>query len=226
MPTKRPATALATECIKFGWETFQKRPWFFVGVTFLYFAINFLISFIGDSVSAVLGAGLGTFEDNAINLLLNFFLGGLLGLMTVVFLLKAHDALDHLQIEDAWQPTRYWSYLIVSVLMGLVTIGGIILLVIPGIIFALMFWFGGYIVVDQGRSPIEAMKESARITKGHKWELFLLGVASIGLVVIGFICLLVGMLVAVPVVTLAFTHAFRELQGASAIAPASSTTVP
>ena len=41
----------------------------------------------------------------------------------------------------------------------------------PGIIFALMFMFSTFIVIDRELGPIEAMKESHRITHGHKWKL-------------------------------------------------------
>ena len=210
-PAQQMKTALTTECIKFGWETFKKRPWFLIGVTVLYIIISFSSGTISDLAGDLMATS-DNFANNAVSFLISMLLNTLLGLMTVVFLLKAHDGIDHVTLSDAWNPTKYWRYLIVSILMGLAFAGGLILLIIPGIIFGLMFWFGGYLVVDRSLSPMEAMKESAHMTSGHKWELFLLAVASLGLMLIGIICLLIGFLVAIPVVTLAFTHAYRQLE--------------
>ena len=218
-------TYLATECIKFGWETFKKRPWFLIGMTVLYFVASFFVGFIGDIISSAAQAADGTFANNAIHGLIGFFLNGFLGLMMLTFLLKTHDDIEHVQIADAWNLSAYWSYVGVSILMGLAFVGGLLLLIVPGIIFGLMFCFGTYLVVDRRVGPIEAMKESMRITNGHKWELFLLAVASLGLALIGIICLLVGFLVAMPVVVIAFVHAYRLLQQKALAIPAPATVV-
>ena len=218
-------TYLATECIKFGWETFKKRPWFLIGMTVLYFVVSLLIGFVGDVIGGVAGAVDGDFASNAVSSIASFFLGSFLGIMMVAFLLKAHDDPEHVQLTDAWKLSPYWYYIGAYILMGLAFVGGLILLIIPGIIFGLMFCFASYLAVDRGLSPIKAMKESARMTKGHKWELFLLAVASLGLIFIGLICLLVGFLVAMPVVSLAFVHAYRLLQQKAIAMPAPATVV-
>jgi len=91
---------------------------------------------------------------------------------------------------------------------------------VPGIILALAFIFSSYLIVDKGKGPIEAMKESWRITKGHWWKLFLLVLAIIGLNILGFILLLVGLLVTIPVSMIALSHAYRTFEhGASEMAP-------
>ena len=95
-------TYLATECIKFGWETFKKRPWFLIGMTVLYFVASFFVGFIGDIISSAAQAAGGTFANNAIHGLIGFFLNGFLGLMMLTFLLKTHDDIEHVQIADAW----------------------------------------------------------------------------------------------------------------------------
>jgi uncharacterized membrane protein len=71
--------------------------------------------------------------------------------------------------------------------------------------------FVPYIVIDRGLGPIEAMKESWRVTKGHKWQLFLLFLALIGLNILGAIALIVGLLVTIPITMLAAAHAYRTL---------------
>ena len=90
----------------------------------------------------------------------------------------------------------------------------------PGIIFMLMFMFVMFIVIDRGLGPVEAMKESARITRGYKWQLlgFVLVLALIN--VLGMLALLVGLFVTIPVTSLAFAHAYRALSANAGPPPA------
>ena len=80
---------------------------------------------------------------------------------------------------------------------------GIPLLFVLGVIFSLMFMFSGFLVIDRELGPIEAMKESYRITRGHKWKLFglLLLLSLINL--LGLLAFIVGLFVSVPVSLLA-----------------------
>ena len=81
----------------------------------------------------------------------------------------------------------------------------------PGIIFALMFMFTLYFVVDREEYTLQALKESYRITYGHKWKLLLFVFAIAGINILGTLCLFVGLLVSVPVTTIATAHAYRTL---------------
>jgi len=71
--------------------------------------------------------------------------------------------------------------------------------------------FVPYLVIDRGLGPIESMKESWRVTKGNKWQLFLLFLALIGINLLGVAALVVGLLVSVPITMLAAAHAYRTL---------------
>jgi uncharacterized membrane protein len=68
-----------------------------------------------------------------------------------------------------------------------------------------------YLIVDRDMGPIEAMKLSAKMTYGYKKRLFLVGLISIGVIVIGALVLLVGLLVALPVVVLVWAYIYRKL---------------
>jgi uncharacterized membrane protein len=90
-----------------------------------------------------------------------------------------------------------------------------VLLIIPGIILALALYFTTYLIVDRKMGPIEALKESARITKGHRWELLVLSFLIVFVVLAGIICLFVGIFVAIPVTSLAMVAAYRKLETSS-----------
>lgn len=190
----------AEECIKFGWETFKKRPWFLVGVQILISAISFIstrIPIAGIIVSVFLNMGI------------------------IAFTLKAHDNIDTVKLRDLWAPNLFWEYLGASMLVMLYVILGFILLIVPGIIFGLMYMFVGYIIMDKSLRPGPALRESERITHGHLMELFLLWLL-VGLIqIVGLLFLFVGLLVTMPVTTLALMHAYRTLEHkAGKLAPA------
>ena len=195
----------ATECIKFGWETFKKRPWFLVGAHLLYVAVVVVVSVVLGEIGKT-GSALN-FVASITSWVFQLFAG--MGM--IAFLIKAHDDIEHVALKDFWRPDAFWKYLGAVILVFLAFVGGLILLIIPGIIFSIMFGFATYLVIDRGLRPMEAMRESRRITEGHKGELFSLALLSLGVFILGLICLLVGILVAIPVTALAFVHAYRTL---------------
>ncbi|HWO07470.1 MAG TPA: DUF975 family protein [Candidatus Paceibacterota bacterium] len=198
------------ESIKFGWETFKKRPWILIG--------GFVLAM---AISGVASAVLAPAEDAPMGFVpfLMMLASAVIGLFVeiglVTFALRAHDRVEAVSINDLWNPAPFWRYLGGQILVGIIVIIGFILLIVPGIIAALGLVFTSYLIIDKGRGPIEAMKESWRITKGHRWQLLLLVLAVAGLNVIGFFLLLVGLLVTVPVSMLAMIHAYRKLEHAA-----------
>lgn len=64
------------------------------------------------------------------------------------------------------------SLLIVSILYGLVVVGGLILLIIPGIYFAVKYIFSTTAVIVENRSGIDALKRSGALSKEFFWKIF------------------------------------------------------
>jgi len=116
------------------------------------------------------------------------------------------------KFEDLFSFKPYfWRYFGASILTGLVVWAGLILLIVPGIYWALKFQFFGYFVVDQNCEPIESMRRSSQITQSVKWKLLGFGVFLAIINVIGAICLFVGLFVTVPVTLLAYSSVYRKL---------------
>jgi uncharacterized membrane protein len=132
-----------------------------------------------------------------------------IGLTT--FALRAHDNIETVQIADLWNPAPFWRFLGAHILSALVVFAGFLLLIIPGIIAAIGLGFVAFLVVDRGAGPVDALKESWRITKGHKWQLLLLGLALVGINIIGVLLLGIGLFASVPITMLAGAHAYRTL---------------
>lgn len=202
-------TFSASANLTWAWETFKKRPWFFIGVTVIIIIASWLISFIG-------GLAGGSFGDNpagaAVSFLVSMVLQTFLGLGTISLFLKAHESPDSAEIQHLWHPQPFWKYLAASLLTGLAIMVGLVLLIVPGIIAMLMFVFTTYVVVDRELDPIAAMKESIRITKGSRLNLLILLVLLALLNIAGALLLFVGLLVTIPLTSLALVHAYRTLE--------------
>ncbi len=203
--------------VGFGWETFKKRPWFFVGATVV---VLIVYTIAGGIISGIDAALTGSPKDpSVVGSLLNLAVSTLVNMGVTSFYLKAHDHPDTVELSALWHPQPFWKFLGATLLTGLAIVVGLILLIVPGIILMLMFMFVMFIVIDRGLGPVEAMKESARITRGYKWQLlgFVVVLALINLV--GMLALVVGLLVSVPVTSLAFAHAYRALTANAGGAP-------
>jgi hypothetical protein len=202
------------DCIRFGWETFKKRPWILIG--------GFLLAMVIAGLPGVFGPQPTIGPDGqmippppsaygAIVALVSIAVSVLVGLGLTTFSLRAHDNINAVQIADLWNPGPFWRFLGAYVLTVLAIALGFLALVIPGIILTMGLAFVSYLVVDRGLGPIESIKESWRITKGHKWQLLLLFLALLGLNLLGILALVIGVFVTVPITMLAFAHAYRTL---------------
>jgi uncharacterized membrane protein len=199
----------AGSAIRFGWETFKKRPWFFVGATVVIFFAYGVVGAISNGIDAMLGATAE--EPSLIGGLVNLALSTFVGMGVMAFFIAAHDNPETVDLSALWHPQPFWKFLGTSILVGLAIGIGFILLIVPGVIAAIFFMFSTVIVIDRGLGPIEAMKESMRIGQGHRWTLLGLLALMALIALAGALALLVGLLVAIPVTTLAFIHAYRVL---------------
>lgn len=64
------------------------------------------------------------------------------------------------------------KYFIFMILYSLVLVAGLILLVVPGIIFMIWFGLGYLVIVFDDYKPIEAFKRSKELVKDYWWAIF------------------------------------------------------
>jgi uncharacterized membrane protein len=112
---------------------------------------------------------------------------------------------------------RIPSAMVASLLLALAVFAGLLLFVVPGIIVALGFQLFLYTLVDQDLGPIESLRESWRLTDGHKLALFIVNVVMTCLA-IAVTCVTcgIGYLAAIPILSLAQSviyHSLLHLKG-------------
>lgn len=64
------------------------------------------------------------------------------------------------------------KYFLSTLLVGLMVTGGLILFIVPGIIWLKKYFFTQYFVIDKNQSIRQAMRASARITAGQYYSIF------------------------------------------------------
>ena len=191
--------------LRFGWEKMKEHMGFFI--------IMFLV---------MLGVGLAPMilmifvpEDywylSLILFATYFVLVTIMGIGFVQIILDATDGKRPMLSTLFTRWNIFFKYLGVTIVFGFVVYVGFLLLIFPGVIWMLKYWFAPLLVVDKGMGPIEAMKKSSEMTMGLKWDL--LGFYSVTSVVnvIGMICLYVGLIFTAPATMIAMTKVYREL---------------
>lgn len=70
--------------------------------------------------------------------------------------------------------SRLGSVLALCIILAVMLTGGVVLLIIPGIILALMYGLSVFAIMDKKATVKESLRLSGRITKGYKGKLFCL----------------------------------------------------
>ena len=107
---------------------------------------------------------------------------------------------------------NYWNVIIANVVVGIIIGLGIVMLIVPGIIFACRLAFVPYLVVDREMDVMDALRVSWDMTRGYGWQIFLMGLLAIPVVLLGLICLFVGVIVSVMWISAAFAVMYHAVE--------------
>jgi len=141
--------------------------------------------------------------------------------------LKLHDGKPIDDLSPKPLLAGFFPFLLTQILVGLIIAGGMVLLIVPGILWGLRFGYAPFVVVDGKNDPIEALRESSRLTVGYRWQLLKFFLLLFVVNLLGAIALGVGLLVTIPTTSIAAAYVFRRLQGrAPAQNTAASTPTP
>ncbi len=125
--------------------------------------------------------------------------------------LKAARA-DSLKIEDMFEAFRnYLNAVLANILVGAIVVVGFMLIIIPGIIFACKLAFTPYLVTDRKMEVIEAVKESWRMTNGHAWTVFFIGLLAIPIFIVGLILFGVGIILSIMWIRLTIASLYHSV---------------
>jgi len=181
----------------------KENFWFFFGLLI----VMGLVNFFPEIAKALLK------EKTFITLtnFIAFVLGLILQLGFIKICLKFSDQQKPKFSEFFLQYPLFFKMFFGYILYFLIVLVGLILFIIPGIVFAIKFSFYKYFIVDEGLGPIEALKRSYKITRGATWNLFLFFSLTSAINLIGVFALLIGLFATIPTTTMATAFVYRKL---------------
>lgn len=188
------------EALQKGWEIFTSNAWFFVTLQIGVFVLTALANVFVEHMH-----GAAYIAGTVLSLALQLIVG--LGILHVM--IKTYDGVPQAYASIFDPLPLFWNYTLLTALVSIGTLLGLLLIIIPGVVFAIGMCLAQYRVIDGQKPAIDAMKESWHITKGHRVQLGLFMLALIVINVIAMIPLGLGLLVSVPVSGLAYVHVYR-----------------
>ena len=121
---------------------------------------------------------------------------------------------ERIEVRDIFitYQRNYWNVIIANVVVSIIIGLGIVMLIVPGIIFACRLAFVPYLVVDREMDVMDALRVSWDMTRGYGWQIFLMGLLAIPVVLLGLICLFVGVIVSVMWISAAFAVMYHAVE--------------
>jgi len=206
-----PAPFSVGECVSYGWRAYWKNVGPLLLITLVIIVIDVVISAIGQATG-----------NNVVAALFSL-IGWIVGLLLAFGLIRATIAVTKGQKPEVamlFETEGFGPYILASILFGIAVAIGLVLCIIPGIIFAVVYHFYGYVIVENpSTGAIDSLKKAADITRGHRWELFGLFIVLILINIVGLIACLVGVLFTAGISAVAVAYAYRSLSGESVVQP-------
>jgi uncharacterized membrane protein len=106
---------------------------------------------------------------------------------------------------------NYLSIVLAHLLTTALIMMGFFVLIVPGIIIACRLVFVSYLVIDKRLDPIAAVEESWRMTRGHSWTIFAMGLTSFFIIILGLICLFIGVIPAIMWIKSSFACLYESI---------------
>lgn len=187
------------ESIKFGWNGFKRNWKPFIGISIIFGIIIILTtdkdpfsakSIIGEMATAVWGLG------------------------AIVLSLKVVDG-KKVSFSDFLNSYKDYKLIVLFALVSITSSVlfqlGMSLLIIPGLFIGARIFPAQYLIVDKHTSYIDSFKKSWNLTRGKTINLIFFEVAIFAVIILGFLALLVGTLVAIPIISIATAYVYRKL---------------
>jgi uncharacterized membrane protein len=194
------------ELIRAGWIHTKEHWSFFIGLMFIYHVTSYLTSDISARA----------WEDGHMGLsiilhIATFLLSAIMSIGMIKIVLRIIDKNKEGKVSELFIYTSYLSkYIIASLMYAGIILVGLLLFIVPGIIWAVRYQFVFYLIIDKHLLPGDALRKSKEITTGLIGKIFLFNLLTLGINALGLITL-VGILITSPITMIAYAHLYRKL---------------
>lgn len=194
------------EALKFGWQKTKKHFWlvFFVMIFSLFSStVLEMVSRAFEQNGNFWGHFFFSFFAWVFNAIVN------IGIIHMALMLVEEKSVKFKNFFD--KSHLFLNYLIGTLFYFVIVVFGLVLLIVPGIIFAIRFQFYKFLIIDKELNPLEALSESWMMTRGQSWHLVKVFFAIIGLNLLGVLALGVGLFITVPMTFFAYALIYSKL---------------
>ncbi|HZZ19155.1 MAG TPA: GYF domain-containing protein [Opitutaceae bacterium] len=105
----------------------------------------------------------------------------------------------------------FMSLLVAGILVAILITVGIFCLVLPGIYLIVSYVFTQMLIVDRGLGFWEAMEASRKVVTKQWWRILGLVLLSVPFMLVGIAAFVVGIFIALPLITGAVVYAYEDL---------------
>lgn len=197
------------EAIKFGFEKVKKHFWLVVLIALVVLGINSLQPFLQSLPFLQNGS-----TPANITIALISILFAIIGIIVQIGLIRVSVEFAKAKtpaVTDLFYDKPFIPYILTVIVSGAIVFFGLILFIIPAIIFGLKLQFAPYLVVDKRMGVVDAIYTSWKMTKGQVWNLFLFAFLLALLNILGAIIFGIGLLLTIPTSAIAIAHVYLKL---------------
>ncbi len=202
-------TPEAGNCYSTGWKILK-----------VYFVELLVIAIVYSIVSGPIGIiqwridELGWFMAPMIMfaIVYGIFVAGPIGYSLKYVYLKAVRG-ERIEIGDLFIvfQKNYWNAVVANIVVGVIIGLGIVMLIVPGIIFAIRLAFVPYLVMDKEMDVMDALRVSWDMTRGHGGQILFIAFLAFFVIIAGLICLGVGVIVSIMLISAAFAVMYHAV---------------
>jgi uncharacterized membrane protein len=194
------------DAVGYGWNAYWKNVGTLVVIAIVVIAINVVVGLIAQATDSI--------ALQIIIQFIGFLLSMLISLGWIRVSLEVTRGVKP-EVGDLFKFDGYGPYLLASILFAIGFYVGLILCIVPGIIFAVAFGFYGFVIAERGEGVgvIDSLKESADLTRGNRWQLFGLGIVLLLINLVGAILCGIGLIFTLGITIIAWAYVYRTLRG-------------
>jgi len=194
------------DAVNYGWNAYWKNVGPMVVIALVIVGINIVFSAIGGASGSVV-----------LQVILNL-IGWLLGLFLALGWFRVALEITRgirPEVGDLFKFEGYGPYIVASIVFGIGFFLGLVLCVIPGIIFAVVFGFYGFVAAERGNevAPMDTLRRAAEISRGHRWQLFGLAIVLALINLVGLLACVVGLIFTSGITIIAWAYTYRRISG-------------
>ena len=121
---------------------------------------------------------------------------------------------ERVEIRDVFAvfQKNYWNAVIAKVVVSVIVALGLVMLLVPGIIFACRLAFVPYLVVDREMDVMDALRVSWDMTRGYGLQIFLMGFLAFWIMIGGILCFFVGVFISIMWISASFAAIYHAVE--------------